>query len=95
MAQDITSVRDINAIPQENIDALIAGGENLTEADITANIFNELSGQTVTIVVALLSDPRNSGLANVTDGRPSRVHMFVRDTSAVTQGNEGMGIQVC
>lgn len=94
MAQDITSVRDINAIPQENIDALIAGGENLTDGDITANIYNELNGETVTIVVALLSDPRNSGLANVTDGRPGRVHMFVRDTSAVTQGYEGMGIQI-
>ena len=94
MAQDITSVRDINAIPQAQLDILNAGGENLMAGDITANIYNELNGTEVTIVVVLMSDPKNSGLGNVTDGRPSRVHMFGRDTSSVSLGNDGMGIQI-
>ena len=94
LGQDITSIRDINAIPQDQIDALLAGGENLMSGDITDNIFNDFNGTTVTIVAVLMSDPRNSGLGNVTDGRPSRVHVFVRDTSAVSLGNAGMGIQM-
>ena len=51
LAQDITSVRDINAIPQDQVDALMAGGENLMAGDITANIFNDLNGTEVTVVI--------------------------------------------
>ncbi len=94
LAQDITSVRDINAIPESQLMTLQAGGENLSSGDIEDNIFNELNGTTVTIEVVLMSDPRNSGLANVTDGRPSRVHVYARDIQAATEGNEGMGIQI-
>ena len=41
-----------------------------------------------------MSNPRNSGLSNATDGRVDRIHMFVRDTSAVSLGVEGMGLHV-
>ncbi|MFK7845184.1 MAG: T9SS type A sorting domain-containing protein [Rhodothermales bacterium] len=95
LAQDITSVRDINAIPDSQITTLQTSAENLTGGDISANIFNETFGTTVTIVVVLTSDPRNSGLAGLDDaGQPDRVHMFGRDTSSVSLGNEGMGIQI-
>ena len=90
----ITTIRDINAIPESQIMTLEAGGEALTGDDITANIFNELSGTEVTVVAVIMSDPRNSGLANITEGRVDRVHMFVRDTASVSLGNEAMGIQV-
>ena len=92
---DRLTVRDFNAIPQSQIDALIAGGENLTEDDILANIFDQsIVGTDVTFDAVILTDPRNSGLSNVTDGRVDRVHMFVRDVAAAQLGPEGMGIQV-
>ena len=95
VAQDRPTIRDINAIPQSQIDILNAGLENLTADDITANIYNELNGTDVTFEAVIMSDPRNSGLSNADgDGRVDRIHMFVRDTSAATLGPEGMGIQV-
>ncbi len=97
LAQDITSVRDIHTLTSEQITFLETGAENLSTGDVAANVFNDLvtGGQTITIVVVLLSDPRNSGLANLnSENQPSRIHVFARDTSAVTQGFEGMGIQI-
>ncbi len=95
MAQEITSIRAINDIPADQVATLQAGGASLTADVIETNIFNELNGTEVTIVAVILTDPRNSGLSNLdNDGRVNRVHMFVRDTSAVTQGNDGMAIQV-
>ncbi|MBX2818042.1 MAG: T9SS type A sorting domain-containing protein [Rhodothermaceae bacterium] len=89
------TLRDVNAIPQAQIDILNAGGENLMAADITANIFDTtFVGTELTFEAVILTDPRKSGLSNVTDGRVDRVHMFVRDTSAATLGPDGMGIQV-
>ena len=86
---------EINAIPQEQIDILNAGGENLTAEDITNNIYNaDFVGTEITFEAVILTDPRKSGLSNVTDGRVDRIHMFVRDTSAATLGPDGMGIQV-
>ena len=89
------TVRDFNAIPQAQIDILNAGLENLTAADITANIYDTTIVNTeVTFEAVIMTDPRKSGLSNVTDGRVDRVHMFVRDTSAASLGPDGMGIQV-
>ena len=93
--QTVTTIREINAIPEENIAVLEAAGSDLDRSTILANIFNDFNGQEVEIVAVVLSNPRNSGLANVDqDGRVSRVHMYVRDTSAVSQGVEGMGLQI-
>ena len=95
MAQDQVTIRDVNSIPMDQLTALQGGGEALTQDVIDANLFNnDLVGTEITFVAVIMSDPRKSGLSNVTDGRVDRVHMFVRDTSAVSQGPEGMGIQV-
>ena len=93
VAQKVT-VRQINAIPASNIAQLEALGENLTTADIEALVFNELLGALVEIDVVVLSEPHNSGLAGLTNGRPDRVHVFVRDIAALKQGVHGMGIQL-
>jgi len=95
MAQ--VTIRDINAIPEDQLAALEgAAGATLTQDIIDANIFNDLVGTEVTLTVVVMSDPRNSGLSNFSEdiGGPSRVHYFVRDTSAVSMGPEGMGVQV-
>ena len=89
------TIRDVNAIPQAQIDVLNAGGEALTTQDITDNIYDaDFVGEEITFEAVILSDPRKSGLSNVTEGRVDRIHMFVRDTTAASQGPEGMGIQV-
>ena len=96
LAQDaqVVSINQINAISDSSLAVLNAGGENLSAADITANIFNELNGARVQFTAVLMSDPFNSGLSNVTDGRVNRVHVFVRDTLASSEGPDGMGIQL-
>ena len=95
--QQVT-LSEINAIAQENIDQLNAAGTDLQSADITALIGNDLigSGTEIQFVAVVMSDPRSSGLAGVNGetGLPDRLHVFVRDTSAVSSGVEGMGIQV-
>lgn len=90
-AKEVT-VREINAISQDNINTLNMGVAS--ENDANALIFNNLVDSLVTFNAVVLSDPRNSGLGNVSDGNPSRIHVFVRDTSAITQGLHGMGIQL-
>ncbi len=96
----VVSVRDINTIPQDQIDQLNALGVGVTNNDISdtgnALIFNDLLNAEVQFVAVVLSDPLNSGLANDddSDGFPQRVHIFVRDTAAVSLGPEGMGIQI-
>ena len=90
-----TTIRDINAVPQSQIDFLNANAEMLSQEEILANIFNnDLVNTQVTFEAVILTDPRKSGLSGVTDGRVNRVHMFVRDTSAATLGTSGMNIQV-
>ncbi len=44
----------------------------------------------------MLTDPRDSGLASYNDtrGGPGRIHVYVRDVAAATEGVEGMGMQV-
>ena len=95
-AQDPTDVtiREINAVPQDQIDALNAGGATLAIGDIQGLIFNDLLGQRVRFTAVVLSDPLNYGLSTPTDGFPSRIGIFLRDTSAVSQGYEGMTLQM-
>jgi len=88
------TVREINAIPQANIDELNAAGaalDTLRMQELTESVFDN---QRVRITVVVLSNPRTSGLGNPTEGFPSRLHVYVRDTTAASQGNEGMGIQL-
>ncbi len=98
-AQDCASapevtVRDINLIPQANIDVLMAAGTGLDHATIFANLTNDIEGTTVKFTAVVLTDWRNSGLSTPNDGVPSRIHVFVRDTSAASMGVGGMGIQI-
>jgi Secretion system C-terminal sorting domain len=89
-----TTVRDVNAIPQDNIAILEAGGAALDGATIPNLLFNANVGTSVTFRAVVLSDPLSSGLANVADGLPSRIHVYVRDITAGASGPEGMGIQI-
>lgn len=104
LAQLEVTVRAINAIPQANIDALNAFGVNLTLGDINPGFCQgllydgTLCGEDVQFTAVVMSDPLNSGLASVDGdtGQPGRIHVFVRDITALTEGdgNEGHGIQL-
>ncbi|MFT5142040.1 MAG: hypothetical protein ACI80V_002667 [Rhodothermales bacterium] len=89
-----TTLRDVNAIPQDNIAILEAGGAGLDASTIPNLLFNATVGTSVTFQAVILSDPLSSGLANVADGLPSRIHVYVRDVAAGTSGPEGMGVQI-
>ncbi|MDA0683464.1 MAG: T9SS type A sorting domain-containing protein [Bacteroidetes bacterium] len=97
-AQTVTTVAEINAIPQGQIDQLNTLGDAVTTGDLNSCgslIYNSLCGEAVKITVVVMSDPLNSGLASVnSEGRPGRVHIFVRDVATDTTGPEGQGIQV-
>lgn len=100
VAQQDVTVREINAIPQANIDALNAAGDALTNGEInpgfcTGLLYDgTLCGQDVRFTAVVMSDPLNSGLASVNNGVVDRIHVFVRDVSADVDGPLGMGIQV-
>ncbi len=102
VAQQSVTIRQINTIPQGQIDQLMAAGATLTTGAVyggsCAGLLydNTLCGQVVKITAVVLSDPLNSGLSspNSTTGLPSRVHVFVRDVAADTEGPEGHGIQI-
>ncbi|MDA1029544.1 MAG: T9SS type A sorting domain-containing protein [Bacteroidetes bacterium] len=102
VAQQSVTIRQINAIPQDQINQLIAAGTSLTTATVTSGTCggllwaNTLCGQSVKITAVVISDPLNSGLSspNSTTGLPSRVHVFVRDVAADTEGPEGHGLQL-
>ena len=72
--QQVT-VRDLNAIAQDDIDQLNQLGAELSEEQIEELIFNDLVGQRVQFTAVVLSNPRNSGLSTPNDetGLPSRV----------------------
>ena len=101
-AQTDVTVREINAIAVDNINQLNQLGENLTSTNINnpvqgggeGLIFNDLYGEQVRFTAVVLSNPRNSGLATPVNGLPGRIHVFVRDITAATEGNEGMGLQL-
>ena len=73
------TVRQLNALPDGNVDAL-----NAIEADpdglIPMLIQPALLGDTLVVTVVVLSDPLNSGLASwVADNNaPGRIHIFER-----------------
>ena len=98
-AQDPTpvTIRDINAIPQENIDQLNALGADVTLDDIQALALNELA-QTqarVSFRAVVMSSPYNSGLRSWVEGSgPGSVFIMVRDVNALTMGFAGMGTQL-
>ena len=96
-AQDpmMVTVREINAIPQAQVDFLNTNSATLTTGDITANMFNDLNGARVQFTAVIMSDPRSSGLASINaEGDPDRIHVIVRDTSAATQGPAGNDVQL-
>ncbi|MEM7787638.1 MAG: T9SS type A sorting domain-containing protein [Bacteroidota bacterium] len=93
--QQVT-IRQINAIPQTNIDALNAASTagTLTVAEMQTQLTNDLEDELVEFQAVFLSDPLLSGLANSTAGIPNRIHAFVRDVNALADGVEGMGVQI-
>ena len=101
-AQTQVTVRQINAVPQSQIDQLMAAGASLTASQVTSGTCGgllytgTLCGQTVQFTAVVMSDPLNSGLASInsTTGLPGRTHVFVRDVTADTEGPEGHGIQL-
>ncbi|MFC2085896.1 hypothetical protein ACFLRO_01645 [Bacteroidota bacterium] len=93
-AQAPVTIRTINRISDENIRDLMTGGVDLTEQDIRDLIQSPLDGDTVSVRAVVLTNPRNSGLSEVSAGRVARVHFFVRDLEAISMGNAGMAIQV-
>jgi len=55
---------------------------------------NPLVGELVTFDAVVVSYPKNSGLASITDaGLPNRIHVFVADINAIEEGRDGMYIQ--
>src|SRR5690606_17968271 len=90
--QEVT-VREINKIPDANINELMQLGADLTDDDVDRLVKSEYAGDIVSFVGVVLSDPLYSGLASASP-QPGRIHIFVRDTSAATLGKEGMDIQV-
>lgn len=96
-AQTAVTVKQINELDQSQIDQLNTLGDNVTFGDLNncgSLIYNALCGEEVSFTAVVMSDPLNSGLASVTDGIPGRIHIFVRDVAADTEGPEYMGIQV-
>ena len=88
------TIREINAIPQANIDQLNAAGQALTFDQVSELTVSPLDGQRVEVSVVILTNPLLSGLASANDGIPGRIHVFARDTAADTDGVEGMGVQI-
>lgn len=99
-AQTDVTIREINTIPQENLDELMALGADVTPENITALVTNEWvgtlnDGPYVRVTGVVLTDPYYSGFASWTDdGRPGRIHFFIRDIAAETDGYEGMTVMV-
>ncbi|MBT4053213.1 MAG: hypothetical protein HOE73_09000, partial [Bacteroidetes Order II. Incertae sedis bacterium] len=97
-AQTVTTVGEINAIPQSQIDQLNALGDGVSSTDLNSCgslIYNSLCGESVKITAVVMSDPLNSGLSSInSEGRPSRIHLFVRDVVSDTAGSDGQGIQI-
>ena len=89
-AQDTVSVKDLNTYPTP-----------LTEYSVNAIQDHPLAGETVVYTGVVVSNPRSSGLATPSDTDNdgviddiSRIHVFITDTAAATQGRDGMSIQI-
>ena len=91
------TARQINTIPQANVDFLMANAASLTPAQIIENVnTSPYLNQEVQFTAVVLSEPYNSGLASIVanTGLPGRVHVFVRDVSALSEGVAGMSLQI-
>ncbi len=95
-AQEIPTltIREIKEIPQENITTLMQRGADLSSDEVYSLTESEWVNKTVRFTGIVLTDVYDSGLASFTNGRVGRVHYFVRDTTAVHEGVEGMDIQI-
>ena len=92
--QQVT-LREVNALPQSNIDALNAGGADLTPQTVEDNVLSPLDGQRIEFTAIIMTDPTLSSLGSPsTAGPPNRYHVFVRDVAAETDGVAGMGGQL-
>ncbi|MEM9663797.1 MAG: T9SS type A sorting domain-containing protein, partial [Bacteroidota bacterium] len=95
-AMDVT-IRQINSIRPSALDSLRTLGETLDPATIQELATPALDGQRVRFTAFVMTNVRNSGLATY---RPAssppigRVHLFVRDTSAISSGVDGMDLQL-
>jgi len=88
-AQDTVSVRELNTY------------DGLTEYSQNALQAHPLNGVTVTYTGVIVSNPKTSGNATPNDTNSDgeiddigRIHVFITDTAAVTQGRAGMSIQI-
>ena len=88
-AQDTVSVKELNTY------------EGLTEYSQNALQAHPLNGVTVTYTGVIVSNPKTSGNATPNDTNSDgviddigRIHVFITDTAAVTQGRAGMSIQI-
>ena len=90
------TIDEITAVPQENIDALNAAGEDLDLADAQELLANDLVGETVEVTAVVMTNPLLSGVRslNAETGIPNSVQIFIRDVAAATEGPEGMGLLV-
>lgn len=81
-AQDQVMVRDLH---EYNF-------ELQSQADLPGH---PLVGEEVTFDAVIVTYPKNSGLASITSADvPGRIHVFVTDVNAITEGEEGMSIQI-
>jgi len=81
---DTVTIRDLNTYPEGF----------LTSIDSIAQ--HPLRGSLVTFTAVITSDPRSSGLASfqAEAGTISRLHVFVVDTTAASEGRLGMAMQI-
>ena len=89
-------IREINQIPQDNVDQLnsLVDAGTITIADIQSLLTNDLEGAVVQFDAVVLSDPILSGIRSAVDGIPGGIHFFVRDLAAADGDVAGRGIQV-
>ncbi len=98
--QDVT-IRQINTLPQAGLDFVKSLGSAVTATNMqqirstyTTSANNADPNLMVRFEAVVLSDPRYSGLSSVSNGNVSRIHFFVRDVSAATDGPAGNDLQV-
>ena len=93
----ITVLRDLIAVPEENLMMLTQAGQGLTQDVMDSLLTSHIDRENeYTIRGVVLTDPLKSGLGtwNNDRGGPSRVHIYVRDPAADSLGNDAMGIQI-
>ncbi len=95
-AQTALTIREINRVPEANLTTLQNLGIDATQQDVDDNIVFVHTGESVQFTAVVLTNPYNSGNASWVDAinAPGRVHVFVRDTTANSQGYDGMTMQL-